>query len=223
MVQRKDHPEGLQLGYFEGENGEGVPVTILPEERDTHLYICGTSGMGKSKGIKYMLIQDIMEGRGLGLVDIHGDLVDEIIPWAIGMRPDDTILFDPTDLENIPGFNPLEPLPGLQLAEQVGQLNDAVRAIFADAWGMRTEDMVASSFGALMENGLTLVEFSRLLTDKSFRDLVMQGVENPVVRSYFQDRFDKLPPWNRLSWQDAPQNKISALLRDERKIGRAHV
>ena len=216
MVQRKDHPEGLQLGYFVGENGARIPVTILPGERDTHLYYCGTSGMGKSKGIKYTLMQDIAEGRGLGLVDIHGDLVDEIVPWAVGMRPDDTILFDPTDLENIPGFNPLEPLPGLLLAEQVGQLNDAVRAIFAGAWGMRTEDMVSSSFGALMENGLTLMEFSRLLTDKQFRELVMQGVENPVVRSYFEGRFDRLPPWNRLSWQDAPQNKISALLRDER-------
>lgn len=45
---------------------------------------------------------------------------------------------------------------------------------------------------------------------------MLQGVQTDLVRAYFEDRFDKLPPWNRLSWQDAPQNKISALLRDER-------
>ena len=216
MVRRRDNPTGLQLGYFVAANGERVPVTILPGERDTHLYICGTSDMGKSKGIKYMLLQDIASGKCLGLVDVHGDLADEITPWAVGIRSEDTIIFDPTDQENIIGFNPLELLPGMQPAEQVGQLIDAVRAIWADAWGMRTEDMVANSFYALMESNLTLLEFPRLLTDKRFRELVLQGVTNPLVHHYFEGRFDKLPPWNKSSWQDAPQNKISALLRDER-------
>jgi hypothetical protein len=91
-----------------------------------------------------MMIQDICQGNGFGLVDVHGDLVDEIIPWSIGMREEDTIIFDPTDQENIIGFNPLELLAGLQPAEQVGQLIDALRAIWADAWGMRTECALAS-------------------------------------------------------------------------------
>jgi hypothetical protein len=63
MIQRRDNPEGLQLGYFIGDNGEEVPVTILPEERNTHLYVCGNSDMGKSKGIKYTLLQDITGGK----------------------------------------------------------------------------------------------------------------------------------------------------------------
>jgi len=216
MILRRDSPSGLQLGYFVSKDGENVPVTVLPEERDTHLYVCGNSGMGKSKGIKYMLLQDITANRGISLVDVHGDLVDEVLPWLLGFRPEDTIVFDPTDQENIIGFNPLELMPWLSPAEQVGQLVDAVRAIWQDAWGMRTEDMVANTFQVLLENGLTLMEFPRLLTDAQFRKLALHGVSNPMVHHYFEDRFDKLSPSNRFSWQDAPQNKISALLRDER-------
>lgn len=225
MIQRRENQDGLQLGYFVAENGEEIPVTLLPEERDTHLYICGGSDMGKSKGIKYMIVQDIAQGNGFGLVDVHGDLVDEIIPWSIGLREEDTIIFDPTDQENIIGFNSLELLPSLQPAEQVGQLIDAVRAIWADAWGMRCEDMVSNAFMCLIENALTLLEFPRLLSDKQFRQLLLQGVNNPLVHHYFEERFDKLPPWDRSSWQDAPQNKVSALLRDERNrlvLGQQH-
>jgi hypothetical protein len=81
---------------------------------------------------------------------------------------------------------------------------------------MRCEDLFSNTFFSLIANGLTLLEFPRLLTDKQFRQLLLFGVNNPLVHHFFEERFDKLPPRERSSWQEAPQNKISALLRDER-------
>jgi type IV secretory pathway TraG/TraD family ATPase VirD4 len=53
------------------------------------------------------MIDDINYGKGLAVIDPHGDLIDEIMMHIPEHRKDDVIIFDPTD-EKFPFcFNPL--------------------------------------------------------------------------------------------------------------------
>jgi len=88
-----------------------VPIGIYEEDRLRHIYIVGKSGVGKSKLMQSMIIDDMNAGRGFATIDPHGDLVDENIMHVPEHRKKDVILFDPTD-ENFPFcLNPLDVSP----------------------------------------------------------------------------------------------------------------
>jgi DNA helicase HerA-like ATPase len=54
-------------------------VLLAPEDRAQHLYIVGKTGLGKSTLLRNLIIQDLYAGRGVGLLDPHGDLAREVL------------------------------------------------------------------------------------------------------------------------------------------------
>ena len=85
-----------------------VPVGIYDEDRLRHIYVIGKTGVGKSKFLSSLIIDDLKQGRGIGLIDPHGDLIEEIIMHIPEERKKDVIIFDPTD-EKFPFcLNPLD-------------------------------------------------------------------------------------------------------------------
>jgi len=86
---------------------ETVPIRPVPEEvRAQHIWIPGLPGYGKSTLMHALAVKDIMEGRGLTIIDPAGDLVgnglvdDEdrhvpgIIDWIPRRRVEDAIYLD---------------------------------------------------------------------------------------------------------------------------------
>ncbi|MEK7516555.1 MAG: DUF87 domain-containing protein, partial [Patescibacteria group bacterium] len=99
--------EGLVLGSIRYRGQESI-VRIKQADRRRHMYIIGKSGVGKSEFLKKMVKQDIEAGRGVCVIDPHGDFADDVLAFVPKERADDVIVFDPADLERPLGLNLLE-------------------------------------------------------------------------------------------------------------------
>ena len=216
-------PNTLNLGWYYSDEEEAIQMAkVAQEDRATHLYVIGATGSGKTKFLEFLIQQDIDQQQGFAVIDPHGDLVEDIkgflacyAAYAEEHVLDRVVVVDPTDPKYTVGFNPLEPLPGVSVAEQAQELISAFRKMWADSWGSRMEDLLRNSLIALGEAGLTLVEMPRFLTSQGFRRRVLEGSSHPVVRDYFQ-RFDALTERTRITWIEPVTNKLDALLADER-------
>ncbi len=110
----------LDLGWYYSENREEFQLARISEkDRATHFYVIGATGTGKTKFLEYLIKQDIEKGNGFGVIDPHGDLIEDIkgflirhyLPTAKEIM-DRVILIDPTDSNFTVAFNPLERIPG---------------------------------------------------------------------------------------------------------------
>jgi DNA helicase HerA-like ATPase len=99
--------EGVLIGesVFRGEK---KPVYITDDDRRKHIYIVGQTGTGKSTLLANMFIEDLKQGKGLAVIDPHGDLVQNALGFVPKERIDDLIYFDPGDLERPLGLNMLD-------------------------------------------------------------------------------------------------------------------
>jgi hypothetical protein len=213
----------LKLGLCWSENKQEYQTARIAEaDRLAHCYVIGATGTGKTKFLEYLVLQDIEKGNGFGVIDPHGDLVEEIkgyLVYRYGERSsaiaERVVLIDPTDPNYTVTFNPLEKIPGVSPAEQANELINAFKKIWTDSWGVRMEDLMRNSLIALAEAGLTLVELPQLLARRSVRQNILSKVSHPVVQEYFQ-RFDNLTDRSQVTWIEPVTNKIDAFFSDER-------
>ena len=219
----KEAEKTLDLGWYYSENKDEFQLAKIAEkDRATHLYVVGATGTGKTKFLEYLIKQDIEKGNGFGVIDPHGDLIEDVKGFLIlQYSPDEpeitdkVILIDPTDPNYTVTFNPLERIPGISEAELAGELVGALKTIWKDSWGARMEEMLINSFIALSENNMTLAELPLLLTDYYFRESVVLNIRNPVTRQYFKV-FNSWTPKMRAFWAESTLNKINAFLVDDR-------
>ncbi len=213
--------DSIDLGwYWSPRKTEFQLVSIAEKDRATHFYIIGATGSGKTKFIEYLIRQDIEKGNGIGVIDPHGDLVEEIkgylsIQCGHQNLSDRIILVDPTDPDYTVTFNPLEKAPGVSITEQVNELISAFRKIWSDSWGVRMEDLMRNSMIALGEADLTLTELPRFLLRRDFRNIVLGKVNHPIAKDYFH-RFDSMTDRGQAPWIEPVMNKINAFFSDER-------
>ena len=215
-------PDAFDLGLYYSEGKNEIQVAkVSDKDRSTHLYVVGATGTGKTKFLESLIRQDIKNGNGFCVIDPHGDLVEDIKSFLACRYLNEpevlekVILIDPTDPKYSVAFNPLEPLPGVSVAEQAEELLSAFRKIWSDSWGARMEDLMRNSLIALGETGLTLCELTPFLTRRSFREVVLEGTDNPTTKEYFR-RFDSLTDKGQITWIEPVMNKIDAFLADER-------
>jgi hypothetical protein len=193
-----DHvPHILDLGWYDSEGKDEFQMAKIAErDRATHCYVIGVTGTGKTKFLEFLIQQDIRSGNGFGVIDPHGDLIEDIkgfraIYYLVseGQTEDAAsrvVLIDPTDPNFTVTFNPIEALPNVSTTEQVNELIAAFRKIWSDSWGVRMEDLMRSTLIALGEAGLTLLEASPFLTDRSLRRAILSKVAHPVAKDYFR-------------------------------------
>jgi Cdc6-like AAA superfamily ATPase len=211
----------LDLGWYYSENkNEWQMAKIRDEDRKVHFYIVGASGTGKSKFLEFLIRQDIQKGNGFGVIDPHGDLVEDVKGYlALTLSKEElekrVVLIDPTDERYTVAFNPLEKLEGISSAEIAAELVEAFKKIWSDAWGARMEDLLRNTLIALIEADLTLDNLPRFLIDDDFRENVLERVTHPIAKKYFQ-RFNALAPRTREEWMESTLNKVNAFLSDDR-------
>lgn len=222
---REPNPDELVLGWATGKDetsGREVRQLkgVLNEDRDTHFYIVGASGSGKTKFIESIIEQDIISGVGFGVIDPHSDLTENIKGHLYRLKDaeflrNSVIVIDPTEKERTVCFNPLEKADGVPVAAIANEVVDAFRKIWHDAWGARMEDLLKNALIALIENDLTLAELPLFLTNFEVREKVLANVKHPVCRQYFE-RFNSLASHTRNEWSESTLNKVNAFLSDER-------
>lgn len=222
-ISYEDIPGSLDLGWYWSETKDEFQMAkIAQKDRATHLYIIGATGTGKTKFLEFLIQQDIEKGNGFGVIDPHGDLIEDIKGLlTLHYDPEEkeiserVVLIDPTDPKFTVTFNPLEKLSNVSIAEQVGELVSAFRKIWSDSWGVRMEDLMRNSLIALGEAEFTLAELPHFLTSRSFREVVLEKVNHPIAQEYFK-RFDALTDRGQVTWIEPVMNKINAFLSDER-------
>lgn len=207
----------LKLGITSDDDTGDLAGFYLPEEdRPTHVYVLGSSGVGKSKGLANWIIEDIHHGHGCGVVDPHGDLVNDIV----GNLEDFSrvILVEMTDPENIIGFNPLDKQDGVDPYTQTLELVEVFRKIWnlSDETTPRLIEILRNSVLTLIEAGGTMLDIEPLLTDEDFRKEKVKYVTYEAVDSFWRNRFEKWDEKDRIANIESTLNKVSSFTSDPR-------
>ena len=190
-----------------------VKFGIKTDDRRRHMYFIGKTGMGKSTVLENMIIQDIQAGRGVCVVDPHGDLIEKVIDFIPVSRVNDVIYFNPADLSFPIGFNVLESVNIEQRHLVVSGLIGVFKKIWADSWGPRLEYVLHHAISALLEYpGSTLLGIMRMLTDKVFRKKVIEKISDPVVKAFWMEEYSKYPDRFQAEAIAPIQNKVGRFL-----------
>lgn len=190
-----------KTGIILGKNlyrGEEKEVRILKEDRRRHLYIVGQTGTGKSTFLKNMIQQDILDGEGVGILDPHGDLVEDILGLVPKERSEDVVLIDPADLDRPFGLNMLEYDP--RYPEQKTFIVNELINILDKLYDLKTtggpifEQYTRNALLLLLEypeRGYTLMEIPRVLADKDFRKSLLENCKNIIVKDFWEKEAEK--------------------------------
>jgi hypothetical protein len=167
-----------------------VPFGIKRTDRRRHLYTVGKSGSGKSKLLELLIIQDIMDGKGFGVLDPHGDLIDNIIRYIPKERMDDVVLFDPADTTYPIAFNPLESIDDAYKMQVTTGFLDIFKKVFGDNWTYRLEHVLRYTTLALLDSpNTTVISIQKMLTDKNYRQKIVSRIKENTVKSFWVSEF----------------------------------
>ena len=186
---------------------------LAPEDRAQHLYIVGKTGLGKSTLLRNLILQDLYAGRGVGLLDPHGDLARDVLDAIPRGRTNDVLYFNPGDLSRPVGLNLLPKVPRDEEHLVVSGVLSAFRGIWGSSWGPRLEYILGHAFAALLDHGqLTILALPRLLSDDAFRERLAARVRDPIVRAFWRDEYARYEKRFRLEAIAPIQNKVGRLL-----------
>ena len=169
-------------------------IKMRENDRRRHMYIVGMTGTGKSTTMAVMAVQDIVAGRGVCVVDPHGDLVEEIIPCIPKERLEDVIIFDPSDIERPIGLNMLEASNPSEMDKAAQEMINIFYKLLPDPAmaGPMFEHYMRNALLALMsdiDNPGTLVELGRIFTDDAFRKEKLTHVTDILVKDFWEREY----------------------------------
>ncbi len=185
--------EGILLGINKHRNSE-TQIRITPEDRLRHFYVIGQTGTGKTTLLKTMIRQDILAGEGVCMIDPHGSDIQEVLSFVPPERYEDVIYFDPSYTERPMGLNMLE--YDRRFPEQKTFVVNEMLSIFNKLFDMKTaggpmfEQYFRNAVMLVIEDpdsGCTLLDVSRVLADKVYRDLKLSKCKNPIVVQFWRE------------------------------------
>jgi hypothetical protein len=200
------------VGMRQVWGGEKLFGLHAPDRRQ-HVYCVGKSGTGKSTLLRNLILQDIELGHGVGLIDPHGDLAEDILDAIPPWRTDDVVYFNTADLEYPIGLNLLQNVPPERRHRIASGVVGAMKAIWHDSWGPRMEYILYAAVAALLDcQNTSILGIPRMLSDRRYRQWVVDQVKDPVVKSFWTREFENYRT-DFMQEAVAPiQNKIGQLL-----------
>ncbi len=209
-IQQNYSDKELSLFGVTNFRGDNSVFGIPRRDRGRHIYILGQTGTGKSGALELLTLSDIFYDQGFAVIDPHGDYAQHILSFIPERRIDDVVYFNPADTNYPIGFNPLEindpTLKGHISSELVGVL----KRMF-DSWGPRLEYILRYTLLALLDYpDSTMLDITRMLTEKKFREHVISYIDDPVVKNFWVNEFAS---WNEKFASEAVApvlNKVGA-------------
>lgn len=183
--------EGIILG-INSYRGKDTMIHLSREDRMRHFYVIGQTGTGKTNIMLNMITQDIKNGDGCCYIDPHGTDIQTILSRIPKERIDDVIYFDPAYTMRPMGLNMLEYDP--KYPEQKTFVVNEMMGIFNKLFDMKIgggamfEQYFRNSAFLVMEDpesGSTLLEITRVLADKEFRDMKLTKCKNPIIKQFW--------------------------------------
>ena len=176
--------------------GEVQEIGMTLDQRQKHTYIIGKTGTGKTTLLKGSIYQDMFNGKGLAVLDPHGDMFRELLSIVPENRCKDVVVFDPSDRDYPIGLNILD--PGIDFDSEDDKhewITSAVLSIFKKLsdeaqWGPRMEHILRNTtLTALQTPKPNLYTLQRLLTDKKYQKEVARTLKDPVLKQFWDKEF----------------------------------
>ncbi len=174
---------------------EKIPFGILDEDRRRHLYVIGKTGVGKSRFLELLMMNDIQQEKGFCLLDPHGDLAEAVVKRVPKNRIKDVVYVDPSDRDFPIGFNPLEYTDNYEKRQHIAYFFIAIfKKLFASDWNERMEHILRNIVLALLETqDSNVLGINRIITDTQYRHRVINQLHDPVVKQFWANEFSS---WN---------------------------
>lgn len=203
-------------------NGSETPIGLTEAERARHVYVIGGTGNGKTTMLLYSIIQDINSGKGVAVLDPHGDLAETVLELIPKSRIKDVIYFNPDDVAYPMGMNLLELPEGLN-GEDLLREKDLVtestisvmRKIFSedDIGGHRIEYILRNAIQtALTLEKPTLFTIYSLLNDARFRYQIVNKLENKDLVNFWKNELGRAGEFQRVKMSAGITAKIGRFL-----------
>jgi type IV secretory pathway TraG/TraD family ATPase VirD4 len=195
------------------EWGEEATFSLSAFDRRHHLYAIGKSGAGKTTLLRNLILQDIEAGRGVAVIDPHGDLAADVLDHIPRRRAEDVVYFDPADLEYPPAVNLVAQVSEDRRHLVASGIVGAFKGIFGDSWGVRMEYIFYAAVAAVLDcENVSLLSVQRMLSDARYRAWVVRQVKDPAVRAFWEREFASYDKKFRDEAVAPIQNKIGQLL-----------
>ena len=167
---------------------------MLRSDRSRHVYIIGQTGAGKSGTLELFALSDIFHGHGYAIIDPHGDFAVNNMRFIPGSRLKDVVYFNPADTAFPLGFNPLEVTNPSQKTNISSEVIGVLKRMFGESWGPRLEYILRYTILALLDRPVTtMLDITRMLTDKKFRQETLSYSQDTVVLNFWKNEFAS---WN---------------------------
>jgi hypothetical protein len=202
-------PRTVTLGRVLFRTGTRL-VAIDEEARRRHLYVVGSTGTGKSTLLLNLIHQDMLAGRGVTVIDVHGDLSNAVIERVPTHRTNDAIVFEAA-ADRVILFNPLACPDPARVDQVTSGAVSALKKLF-ESWGPRLESLLRSGIFTVVEQGGTLLDLLRLLTDRAYRDAVVSRTADDVIRAFWTDEFAHWNSQYRTEAVSSVTNKLAPFL-----------
>lgn len=175
------------LTNFRGINHQ---FGMLREDRSRHMYIIGQTGAGKTGTLALLALSDIFHGQGYAIIDPHGDFAVDNMRFIPGSRVKDVVYFNPADTANPLGFNPLEVTDPNMKSNISSEVIGVLERMFSNSWGPRLEYILRYTILALLDRPeTTMLDITRMLTDKKFRKDTLTYCQDTVVLQFWTVEF----------------------------------
>ncbi len=200
-----------EITYFAETNfrNERKKFGIKTDDRRRHMYVIGQTGTGKTTLLMNMIISDIMAGHGVGFIDPHGDMAENLLNYIPKERIGDVIYFNPADTDYPIAFNAIEEVKPESRHLVASGLMGVFKKIWPDVWSARMEYILNNTILALLEiPGMTLLGVNRMFSDKAFRRTVVSQLTDPVIKAFWTQEYASYQQKYEQEATAAIQNKI---------------
>ncbi len=209
---------GLLLGHVK-YRGTDTEIRMKEADRRRHLYVIGKSGTGKSVFLSNLIIQDIQNGKGVCLIDPHGDLVEDVLAHVPKNRADDVIVFNPSDMERPIGLNMLE-------AKTDDQKDFAVQEMISIFYKLFPPEIIGPMFEHNMRNVMltlmadlsdtgTIIDIPRMFTDDNYVKKYLKKLKDPVVRAFWEKEMAKTSDFHKSEMLGYLISKVGRFVENE--------
>jgi hypothetical protein len=210
------------LGINKHHGGE-VPIGLTAAERERHVYVIGGTGNGKTTLLQYGIVQDIRNGKGVAIIDPHGDLSETLLRYIPEERIKDVIYFNPRDIAHPIGLNLLEQPEGLsedELLLEQDFITEAVVSVFRkifsedDSGGHRIEHFLRNTIHtAFTVPDATLFTVYKLLTNAKFRRSVTSKLTDDDLIDFWKGEFNQAGDYQQVKMSSGVNAKLGRFQR----------
>ena len=201
--------EDLNIFAETNFRNESVCFGIKTDDRRRHMYIIGKSGSGKTNLMETMAINDIRAGKGLGVIDPHGEFAEKMLNFIPEERVKDVVYFNPADTKHPVAFNPLEQVSSEYRHLVASGIMSVFKKIWVDLWSARMEYILNNTLLALLEYpDATILGVMRMFSDSEYRKKIVSGLKDPVIKGFWTNEYARYSQKFETEAVAAIQNKV---------------